>query len=59
MSWDVEILPHPIEATLIILLGAIFPKTRAGTIVGKLTAIAVPSEAFKELPIKFRRSIFT
>ena len=59
ISWDVDIRPQPIEATLIKLLGAIFPNTRAGTIVGKFTAMAVPIEAFKVLPIKFRRSTFS
>jgi hypothetical protein len=46
MSWLVEIRPQPIEATLIRLLGAFLPSTVAGTMVGKLKAIAVAMEAF-------------
>ena len=57
MSWPVEILPQPIEATLMRLLGAFFPNTEAGTIVGKFKAIPVPIDAFADCVKNFLRVI--
>src|SRR5690606_8765860 len=45
MSCVLEILPVPIAATLIRLLGAFLPKTEAGTMVGKLPIIRPPARA--------------
>ena len=51
----VEIRPQPIEATLVKLLGAFFPSTLAGMIIGKLVARADPNVAFIESPKNFLR----
>jgi hypothetical protein len=53
----VEILPQPIEATLMRLLGAFFPNTDAGTMVGKFKAMAVATDAFAESVKNFLRLI--
>jgi len=53
MSCEVDILPHPIEATLIKLLGAFLPKTLAGTIVGIPLRIIDPPVTFAAVVRKF------
>ena len=50
-----EILPQPMDATLIKLLGAFLPNTLAGTIVGKWKAMAAPKEALPALLRNFLR----
>src|SRR5580658_606732 len=45
-SWTREILPMPMAPTLICLLGAICPRTDAGTIVGKPVMAATCREPF-------------
>jgi hypothetical protein len=55
MSCEVEILPQPIDATLIMLLGAFFPNTLAGTMVGIPLKIMDPVASLAELLRKFLR----
>ena len=57
ISCVVEILPQPIDATFIKLLGAFLPNTLAGTMVGKLIAIAVPTDDLMVLLINDLRLI--
>jgi ABC-type nitrate/sulfonate/bicarbonate transport system permease component len=55
MSCEVEILPHPIDATLIRLLGAFFPNTLAGTMVGIPLKIRDPVANLADVLRKFLR----
>src|SRR6188474_910524 len=55
MSCVIEILPQPMDATLIRLLGEFLPNTLAGTIVGKLAAKAVPTAVLAVLFKNFLR----
>ncbi len=51
------IRPLPIAATLIRLLGAVFPNTLEGTMDGKLMAMEVPMAVLMELPRNWRRLV--
>jgi hypothetical protein len=53
ISCWVEILPQPIDATLIVLLGEFFPNTVAGTIVGIPLKINEPVATLAEVFKKF------
>jgi hypothetical protein len=47
MSCEVEIRPVPIAPTFIRLLGAFFPNTLAGTMLGKFANAMVPAVALR------------
>ena len=53
ISWSRAMRPHPIWPIFILLLGAFFPKTDEGTIVGTaMLSAAVLIALFKNYPTK-------